>query len=86
MSRSVAGHAPGADGPCDYNDVSLPQGSFTVTLAGINFGYFFTPKIYVQSLVQYADQIDTWSANVRFGWPEYCGNRPVRRLQRSPRD
>ena len=31
-------------------------------------GYFFTPQIYLQSLVQYNDQEDNWSANVRFGW------------------
>ena len=56
-----------------YNDVSLPQGDFTTTLAGINLGYFFTPRIYLQSLIQYSNQIDTWSANVRFGWLNTAG-------------
>ncbi|MDE2806290.1 MAG: DUF5916 domain-containing protein [Gemmatimonadota bacterium] len=56
-----------------YNDVMLPQGDFTATLAGINLGYFFTPRIYVQSLIQYSDQIDTWSANIRFGWLNTAG-------------
>ncbi len=56
-----------------YNDVMLPQGDFTATLAGINLGYFFTPRIYLQSLIQYSDQIDTWSANVRFGWLNTAG-------------
>ncbi len=56
-----------------YNDVNLPQGDFTTTLAGVNLGYFFTPRIYLQSLVQYSDQIDTWSANVRFGWLNTAG-------------
>lgn len=56
-----------------YNDVNLPEGAFTVTLAGVNLGYFFTPRIYLQSLIQYADQIDTWSANVRFGWLNTAG-------------
>ena len=56
-----------------YNDVSLPEGDFTTTLAGINLGYFFTPRIYLQSLIQYSNQIDTWSANVRFGWLNTAG-------------
>ena len=56
-----------------YNDVSLPEGDFTTTLAGINLGYFFTPRIYLQSLIQYSDQIDTWSANLRFGWLNTAG-------------
>ena len=32
-----------------YNDVMLPQGDFTATLAGVNLGYFFTPRIYVST-------------------------------------
>ena len=56
-----------------YNDVSLPEGDFTTALAGINLGWFFTPRVYVQSLIQYSDQIDTWSANVRFGWLNTAG-------------
>lgn len=51
----------------------LPQGDFTATLAGVNLGYFFTPRIYVQSLIQHSDQIDTWSANIRFGWLNTAG-------------
>jgi len=56
-----------------YNDVALPEGDFTTTLAGLNLGYFFTPRVYIQALVQYSDQIDTWSANVRFGWLNTAG-------------
>jgi hypothetical protein len=52
----------------DYNDVRLAEGDFTATLIAARVGYFFTPRIYAQSLVQYSDQLDTWSANVRFGW------------------
>jgi hypothetical protein len=36
-------------------------------------GYFFTPSIYVQSLIQYSDQADTWAANLRFGWLTTAG-------------
>ena len=56
-----------------YNDVTLPEGDFTTMLAGVNLGWFFTPRVYIQSLVQYSDQIDTWSANVRFGWLNTAG-------------
>jgi hypothetical protein len=52
----------------DYNAVDLSEGDFTATLLAARVGYFFTPRIYLQSLVQYSDQLDTWSANVRFGW------------------
>ncbi len=57
----------------EYNDANLPQGNLETTLVGVNFGYFFTPRIYLQSLVQYSDQIDRLSANVRFGWLNTAG-------------
>jgi len=57
----------------EYNDVDLAEGSFETRLVGVNFGYFFTPRIYVQSLVQYSDQIDRLSANLRFGWLNTAG-------------
>lgn len=56
-----------------YNDVDLPEGEFTTTLASFRAGYFFTPRLYLQSLIQYSDQIDSWSANVRFGWLNTAG-------------
>ena len=31
-------------------------------------GYSFRPNIFVQSLLQYSNRTDVWSANVRFGW------------------
>ena len=52
----------------EYNDINLAQGDFVTRLAGLRMGYFFTPQIYLQSLVQYNDQADNWSANVRFAW------------------
>jgi hypothetical protein len=56
-----------------YNDVSLPEGDFSTLLASMKVSYFFTPRIYLQGLVQYSDQIDTWSANVRMGWLSTAG-------------
>ena len=57
----------------NYFDVNLPEGHFETVLLGINLGYFFTPRIYLQSLVQYGNQIDSWSANLRFGWLNTAG-------------
>ena len=57
----------------DHNKVKLEEGDFDVTLAGLRAGYFFTPRIYLQSLIQYADQTDTFSANLRFGWLNTAG-------------
>ena len=57
----------------DYNNVDLPEGRFETTLVGLNLGYFFTPRVYVQSLIQYSDQIDRFSANARFGWLNTAG-------------
>ncbi len=57
----------------EYNDVDLAEGSFITRLAGLRVGYFFTPQIYVQSLVQYSDRADNWSTNLRFGWLSSAG-------------
>lgn len=50
------------------NDVSLPGGDFTSNLLRARLSYSFTPRIYLQSLIQYNDQSNVWSANLRFGW------------------
>ena len=57
----------------DYNNVTLEHGDFVTSLAGLNLGYFFTPRIYLQSLIQYSTQLDNVSANVRFGWLNTAG-------------
>lgn len=57
----------------DHNRVRLPEGDFDATLLGLRLAYFFTPRIFVQSLVQYSDQADVWSANVRFAWLSTAG-------------
>ncbi|MDX1396016.1 MAG: DUF5916 domain-containing protein [Gemmatimonadota bacterium] len=56
-----------------YNDVDLEEGSFDTTLAGLNLAYYFTPRVYLQSLIQYSTQIDRWSSNIRFGWLNTAG-------------
>ena len=50
------------------NDITLPGGNFVTTLFRGRLSYSFTPRIYLQTLVQYNDQSEVWSANVRFGW------------------
>jgi uncharacterized protein DUF5916 len=52
----------------DYNDVRLNEGSFTSQLIGTRLAYFFTPRVFAQSLVQYNNQQRVWTANARFGW------------------
>ncbi|MDP2956678.1 MAG: DUF5916 domain-containing protein [Longimicrobiales bacterium] len=57
----------------DHNLVRLPEGDFEITLLGLRLAYFFTPNVFVQSLFQYSDQADVWSANVRFAWLSTAG-------------
>jgi hypothetical protein len=57
----------------DHNVVQLPQGNFTRTLQAVRLNYFFTPRIFVQTLTQYNNQQRIFSANVRFGWLNTAG-------------
>jgi hypothetical protein len=57
----------------DYNDVNLDQGNFTRSQVGLRLGYFFTPRISLQSLLQYSNQARVFSANVRFAWLNTAG-------------
>ncbi|MDQ3419515.1 MAG: carbohydrate binding family 9 domain-containing protein [Acidobacteriota bacterium] len=50
------------------NDVDLPTGRFTTHLARARVSYSFTPRTFLQGLLQYNDTSDLWSANVRLGW------------------
>lgn len=58
----------------DYNDVTLNEGGFKATLVGLRIAYFVTPRVFLQSLTQYSDQVDTWSANLRLGWLDDAGS------------
>ena len=57
----------------DYNNVRLDQGNFVRSLVGLRLGYFFTPRIFVQSLLQYNNQAAVFSSNIRFGWLNTAG-------------
>jgi len=57
----------------DYQRVWLDEGDFTRNLIGTRVAYFFTPRIFLQSLMQYSNQARAWSANTRFAWLSTAG-------------
>ena len=66
--RVRANEALTAEFNLSYNDISLPGGDFVTNLFRARISYSFTPRIYVQSLFQYNDSAEIWSANLRLGW------------------
>ena len=52
----------------EHNRVRLPGGRFVVNLVVMRLSYSFTPRAFVQALVQYNDRFDVWSSNLRLGW------------------
>ncbi len=52
----------------DYNDIELSGGAFETNLGRLRLNYSFTPRIFVQTLVQYNDRADAWATNLRFAW------------------
>ncbi len=51
-----------------HNNVDLPNGSFVTNLLTARISYSFTPRIFLQGLIQYNDSADIWSNNLRLGW------------------
>ncbi|MEQ9424757.1 MAG: DUF5916 domain-containing protein [Cyclobacteriaceae bacterium] len=51
-----------------FNNFRLPNGDFDATVLGARLSYSFTPRIFLQSLVQYNSAAEVYSANIRFGW------------------
>ena len=49
------------------NDVDLPGGRFIANLTSAQLAYNFSPRRFVQALVQYNDNAELWSANLRLG-------------------
>jgi hypothetical protein len=66
--RLRAGDTFNTEVAADYNDVDLPGGSFSTLLVRTRVSYSFTPRAFLQGLVQYNDLDNIWSANLRFGW------------------
>lgn len=47
-------------------DLPYPGGDFSVSLTRLRLSYSFTPKMSVQAVLQYEDETDTLSTNLRF--------------------
>ena len=50
------------------NDIKLPLGSTVTNLTSVRAGYNFSPRVFVQTLLQHNDSARLWSMNFRFGW------------------
>lgn len=57
----------------EYHDVHLDEGDFVRYLVGSRVGYYFTPRVFLLSLVQYSNQARMCTANARFGWLNTAG-------------
>lgn len=57
----------------NYFDVRLDEGSFKTAVMALNASYSFTPRIYLQANVQYNDDTEDVSANIRLGWLDTAG-------------
>ena len=56
------------DGVLNYNRLQLPNGDANVFITGARLAYSFTPRMFLQSLVQYNNVSNITSVNARFGW------------------
>ena len=54
-------------------DIDLPWGGFVTNLAQARFNYSFTPRVNLQSLIQYNDRAENWSGNFRFAFLNASG-------------
>ena len=50
------------------NDIDLPNGSVVTNLTNAKFAYNFSPRLFVQTLLQHNNSADLWSVNFRVGW------------------
>ncbi|MDA8948729.1 carbohydrate binding family 9 domain-containing protein [Flavobacteriaceae bacterium] len=56
------------EGVLNYNRLNLPNGKANVVITGARLAYSFTPRMFLQSLVQYNNVSNITSVNARFGW------------------
>ncbi|MGA0316651.1 MAG: DUF5916 domain-containing protein [Flavobacteriaceae bacterium] len=56
------------EGVFNYNRLQLPEGDANVLISGLRLAYSFTPRMFLQSLVQYNNVSNITSVNARFGW------------------
>jgi hypothetical protein len=58
----------------NYFDVELNDtDEFTTAVVGLTGTYSFTPRVYLATQIQYNDDTENLSANVRFGWLDTAG-------------
>ena len=57
----------------NYFDVRLDEGEFTTALVRLTGSYSFTPRLYLQANVQYNDDTEDLSTNLRLGWLDQAG-------------
>jgi hypothetical protein len=50
------------------NDIDLPSGSTITNLTSLSTAYNFTPRLYVQTLLQHNSSADLYAVNFRVGW------------------
>ena len=50
------------------NDINLREGDFITNLIRWRLSYSFTPRLFLQSLLQFNDRADLRSTNLRLGW------------------
>lgn len=51
-----------------HNDIQLETGNTTAFVSGLRLAYSFTPRIFLQSLIQRNNVSEITSVNARFGW------------------
>jgi hypothetical protein len=51
-----------------HNDLDLPNGHLTTFVSGARLSYSFTPRMFVQSLIQHNNVSNVTSVNARFAW------------------
>lgn len=51
-----------------HNDIQLDTGNTTALVGGLRLSYSFTPRIFLQSLIQRNNVSEITSVNARFGW------------------
>ena len=52
----------------NYNNLKLKNGTINAIISGLRLAYSFTPRIFIQSLIQHNNISNITSLNTRFGW------------------
>jgi hypothetical protein len=51
-----------------HSDIQLDTGNLTTLVGGLRLSYSFTPRMFVQSLIQRNNVSNITAVNARFGW------------------